>query len=307
MDRDTALGLLTVAELPRVGERRLRRIQAAARAADLPFARLPELPARRLAEIGVPEAALRRLATDRIWHTARCAALAQRLHAAGVRLCALGDRGYPRGWAHRATPPPPLVYLHGDIALLHRPTVALLSSRLVSGTTVTATLSVARAAAAAGFAIAVGGMKATHRIAAAAVHTLGAPRLVVVDRGLLSAFSGDLERDPFGFGPLRPPFDRRHTLALSPFRPEDHGLPCSGRRRDALIAALGDLVVAVQARPGGEIEGLCSNILARGGHVLVWQAENERLMAVGAQAVHADDAAAQFRALAAGLAGSPAQ
>ena len=77
----------------------------------------------------------------------------------------------------------------------------------------------------------------------------------------------------------------KRTLVLTPFRPDDHAVPRSGRRRAALIAALADLVVAVQARPGGEIEQVCMRALARGQEVAVWQAHNPRLAAAGAAAL----------------------
>lgn len=281
---DAALALLTVAELPRVGERRLQRLQEQARDRRLALARLADLPPITLREeLALPAVAVRRLCEQRLLHDARCAALAALLFQHGARLCPLGDPHYPPGWARHAEPPPPLAYLHGEPALLRRPTVALLHSRLIDEATVTATLRVARAVAAAGCCLAVGGMKTTHRVAAATARSLGAARIIVLDRGLLAAFGGHLDRDPFGLGPRRAPFDAAATLVVTPFRPEDHALPRSGRRRDALIAALADLVVAVHARPGGEIEQVCLRALARGQAVAVWRGHNPRLIAAGAR------------------------
>ena len=281
-----ALALLTLAELPRIGERRLLRLQERARRRHLPLARLADLPAAALREeFDLPAAAVARWCGERARHEARCAALATLLFEHGVRIVPLGDALYPAGWARHGDPPPPLAYLHGEPRLLHRPLVALLHSRLVDEATVTATVRIARAAAAAGCGLAVGGMKTTHRLAAATARALGAPRVIVLDRGLLAAFAGALDRDPFGFGPRHPVFDPCGTLVLTPFRPDDHAVPRSGRRRDALIAALADLVVAVQARPGGEIEQVCVRALARGQAVAVWQAHNARLAAAGAAAL----------------------
>ncbi len=284
MPDDVTLALLTVAELPRVGERRLLRLQERARRRHLPLARLADLPAAALREeFDLPAAAVERWCGERALHDARCAALATRLSHHDVRIAALGDPSYPAGWARHGDPAPPLAYLHGEPQLLRRPTVALLHSRLVDEATVTATVRIARAAAAAGCGLVGGGMKTTHRLAAATARTLGAPRIIVLDRGLLAAFGGQLDRDPFGFGPLRPAFDPRATLVLTPFRPDDHAVPRSGRRRDALITALADLVVAVHARPDGEIEQVCMRALARGQDVAVWQAHNARLVTAGAR------------------------
>jgi hypothetical protein len=283
LTRDAALALLTLAELPQVGERRLQRLQERARRRHIPLARLADLPPSALRdEFALPVSAVERLCAARAWHEARCAGLAAHLFRHEVHVCPLGDPPYPPGWARHGDPPPPLAYLHGDPALLRQPIAALLHSRTVDAGTVSATARLARAAVGAGFALAVGGMKTTHRIAAVTARALGAPRLVVLDRGLLAAFGGDLARDPFGFGPGRAPFDRSRTLVATPFRCEDHAVPRSGRRRDALLAALADVVVAVQARPDGEIEQLCLRALARGQPVVVWRAHNPRLVAAGA-------------------------
>lgn len=280
---DAVLAMLTVAELPRVGERRLHQLQELTRQWQVPLDRLADLPATALRQdFALPEAAIRRLQDERPLHEARCAALADALLAAGARLCPADDSQYPRGWARHGDPPPPLAYLYGEPKLLQLRSVALLHSRVIDAETVTATLRLARAVATAGLCLVVGGMKTTHRLAAATARSLGAARLIVLDRGLLAAFHGQLDRDPFGLGPRRTAFDPRRSLVVTPFRPDDHAVPRSGRRRDALIAALADLVVALQARPGGEIEQVCLRALARGQTVAVWQGHNPRLLAAGA-------------------------
>jgi predicted Rossmann fold nucleotide-binding protein DprA/Smf involved in DNA uptake len=283
MDRDTALALVTLAELPGVGERRLQRIAARALAGGVAVSEVLALPAAVLArDYHLPATALMRLTRARLWHGAHCRGIVARLDACGGRLCTPGDRDYPAQWRARLEPPP-LLYAYGEGALLAPPVVALLSSRLVTEQVVTATMRVVRRAAADGCSIAVGGMKATHRIAAMAVRASRARRLVVLDRGLFAAFRRGLELDPFGPAPGLSRFDPHTTLVLSTFRPHDHAVARNGRRRDELIAALGDVVVAASARPGGEVERICLRALDRGQCVLIWQAENEALLAAGAQ------------------------
>src|SRR5690606_21539643 len=97
-------------------------------------------------ELGLPPPAIERLCTARAYHDARCVALARTLAAAGVRIERPGMPGYPAGWARYGTPPPPLAFAYGRAALGRLPTVSLLSSRLVSEATVTASATVARAA-----------------------------------------------------------------------------------------------------------------------------------------------------------------
>ena len=79
---------------------------------------------------------------------------------------------------------------------------------------------------------------------------------------------------------------------LSPFRLMDHARPRNGQRRDELIAALADVIVAVHARPGGQIERVCLEALDRGQCVLSWYGENSGLVAAGATAVAEADLAA---------------
>jgi predicted Rossmann fold nucleotide-binding protein DprA/Smf involved in DNA uptake len=179
--------------------------------------------------------------------------------------------------------------------VLAGPTLSILASREPSESSVVATVQIARHAAGEGFTLVTGGMKATHRIAAAAVRAAGARRAIVLDRGVLAAFRGSFDLDPFGIGSGRARFDARRTLVLSPFRPCDHASPRSGRRRDELIAALGDVVVATSARPGGEVERVCLRALDAGQCVLSWQGENATLAAAGAAPIDEADLRAGLR------------
>ncbi len=296
MDDASTLALLTLTELPGIGERRLGQLQQYAQLTNTPLSRISaELPGAPLAtQLRLPAAARRRLQEDGARHRRRCVALADRLAAAGATICQPDDPDYPAGW-RRCTAVPPVATLYGDAALARRPTVALLHSRLVSDSSVSATLRIVGVAAAEGLTLAVGGMKTPHRIAAATARAAGAARLVVLDRGLLAAFGADLEREPFGLGPQRVRFDPRRTLVLSPFRPDDHAVPRSGRRRDALLAALGDAVVVVSARPGGEVESCAREAMQRGQRVLVWEDGSAALCAAGAPRLDAAALAAGLR------------
>jgi hypothetical protein len=113
--------------------------------------------------------------------------------------------------------------------------------------------------------------------------------VIILDRGLFATFADANPYDAFGFGPCRSPLDTRSTLVLSPFRLNDHAVPRNGRRRDQLMAALADLVVAVSARPGGEIERICLQALDRGQSVLSWHGENRGIVAAGATPIDEED------------------
>ena len=286
MEYDSALALVTLAELPRVGERRLLRVQALARGRQVSLAQVAALAPVALArDYGLPERAQTRLERDGFWHAAHCRAVVARLATCGAQVCARGDAAYPAGWAERADPAPPLAYLYGAPELLARPALALLASRGLGEHTVTAIARLAQGAAREGLAVVAGGMKSTHRIAAATARAAGAARLIVLDRGLFAAFGGQPLLDPFGVGPGRTRFDPSATLVLSVFRPDNHAAPRNGRRRDELIAALGDVVVTLSARPGGEVERICLRALDRGQCVLDWLGDSPRLCAAGAVAI----------------------
>ena len=81
----------------------------------------------------------------------------------------------------------------------------------------------------------------------------------------------------------------------TPFRPDNHATPRNGRRRDELIAALGDIVVALSARDGGEVERICLRSLDRGQCVLSWQANSPALVAAGAVPIDERDLASALR------------
>jgi predicted Rossmann fold nucleotide-binding protein DprA/Smf involved in DNA uptake len=229
------------------------------------------------------------LHSKRSEHEKHCRRLWRRLRSANAAVVQAGSPEYPLRWQFRSEAPPPIVYAYGNRAVLGGPTLAVLNSRSLTECSVTATLQIVRRAAREAFTVICGGMKGTHRIAAAAVRSTGTNRVIVLDRGLFAAFGQHLKRDPFGLGPEKAPLDRASTLVLSPFRPLDFASPGNGRRRDGLIADLADVVIAAMARPGGEIERICLRRLDRRQCVLTWQAENSGLVSAGAIPVDESD------------------
>jgi predicted Rossmann fold nucleotide-binding protein DprA/Smf involved in DNA uptake len=282
--------LLTLTELPGVGQRTAARVLRVARERGLRLDDILVLPSDRLADdFLLPETAIERLTSQRKRHAEHCHRLWRQLQAGGVALCEPRDARYPERWRVRSETPPPFAYVHGNPSVLAAPTLAVLTSRTIDAQTVAATVAVLRCATAGPYTVVSGGMKATHRVAAVAVKAAGAPRAIVLDRGLFRVFGVDLKSDPFGFGPGRAPLDLARTLVVSTFRPYDHAAPANGRHRDRLIADLADVVVAIHARPGGEIEQVCLRVLDRGGCVLSWQGENVGLVAAGAVPIDEGD------------------
>lgn len=288
MDKESELHLVMLMELPRVGDRLAMRILERNRARRHhldTFFRLP--PSLLHDEYGLPAETIRRIAFDGAEHEARCRWLLEQLHRIGGRLWCLQDASYPAALRERLNPSPPIVYTVGAVDVLVGPRLAVLSSRSVTESSVAATLAVVRAAAEQGFTLVGGGMKATYRIAAVAGRAADAPRVIVLDRGVFASFGGQFGQDPFGFGPDRSMLRLDRTFVLSAFRPMNHAVPHNGRRRDEIVAALADIIVAVHARPGGEIERVCLAAIDRGQSVLSWYGENAGLVAAGATVLEA--------------------
>jgi predicted Rossmann fold nucleotide-binding protein DprA/Smf involved in DNA uptake len=290
MDKDTALQAVMLSELPHVGDKAAGRIMARNRERGhtlATFLRLPEAVLRDDYELR--PAAIRRLCTERAEHESRCRWLLDQLVAAGGAVYLPTDADYPARLRRRLNPPPMVLSTFGSHALLAAPTLAVLNSRTISEHAVTASLAVVQTAAAQGFTLAGGGMKTGYRIAAVAGRAAAAPRAIMLDRGIFATFGARLDRDPFGFGPGRSALDAERTLVLSPFRLMDHATPRNGQRRDEMIAALADVIVAVHARAGGQIERVCLEALDRGQCVLSWYGENAGLVAAGATAIEEKD------------------
>jgi hypothetical protein len=101
------------------------------------------------------------------------------------------------------------------------------------------------------------------------------PTIYVMDRGLREALGPDMDRPPFSAARIRETvFDTERDLALSPFRLNDHALGANNRRRDRLIYALADLIVALDVRAGGGMASECLRAHKQGR--LVWVAEGGR-------------------------------
>jgi len=290
MDKETALAAIMLSELPHLGEQGMRRVVA--RSAERghgvrTFLRLPEAVLRET--FALHPLAVRRLVTERELHEQRCAWLVDRFGAVGGAVHLLGTAPFPDRLRRHAAVAPPVLYRLGPGELLARPTLAVLNSRSISDHSVSATRAVVAAAAAHGYTVVTGGMKTGYRIVAVATRAIAVPRVIVLDRGALAVFGARADRDPFGFGPGRGALDVTRTLVVSPFRLFDHATPRNGRRRDELIALLADIVVAVHARPGGQIEHVCLEALDRGQSVVSWYGENPGLVAAGAAVATEDD------------------
>lgn len=290
MDKETALHAVMLSELPQVGERGALRILALnqERGHTLgTFFRLPEAVLRETYELH--PATIERMCGQRQAHETRCQWLVDQLAGNSGYVWSMENSQYPARLRQRLRPTATVVYGLGNPAVLHGLTLAVLNSRTLSETSVTVSLLAVQAAAAQQFTMINSGMKSTYRITAVASRAAAAPRVIVLDRGLFAAVGARADRDPSGLGPGRAAFDPQRTLIVSTYRLMDHAVARNGKRRDAVVAALADVIIAVHARPGGEIEHVCLEALDRGQSVLSWYGENAGLVAAGATPIQEND------------------
>lgn len=293
MDRQRALHIVQLSELPSVGPKGLARVLSVNRSLGRSLEQFFHLPAAVYRdEYRLPPVAIESLTQYRGAYEEHCDHLAARLLAHGGVAMLYGTNEYPRAWVESLAEPPPLVFALGDTALLQQPTAAVLNSRSPSVDAMIATRAVVARAAQDGFCVASGAMKLGHRIAAASARAAQAARVIVLDRGLFSALGDETERDIFGLASGKLRLDRTRTLVLSPFRLNNHAAPMNGRRRDVLIAALADVVLCIEARPGGHMEALGLDMVARGKAVVSWRGSNAALVTAGARVLDDRDLAA---------------
>ena len=202
-------------------------------------------------------------------HDHRSALLAQsaellravRLHP--LHLLSTESAGYPDRLVQFASAPPPLLYALGHRGLIEPATPARFTFTLaVSNGAPPGVLNrldeIATGLVEAGGAPVTGHDRPAYKRLALAAQRRNRSTLYVFDRGLREALGPDFDRPPFSAARIRDAvFEVDRDLALSPFRLDDHGLGANNRRRDELVFALSDLVVALDVRAGGMMMQEC--------------------------------------------------
>ncbi len=196
----------------------------------------------------------------------------ERARSVGVVARAPGDTGYPPGLEEFYDGRPPLLFARGNLELLEGPTVAVLSSSGTSSQSLTNALAVASRLAEAGQTLVTGAENPTYNLVGLAGKRAGANLIVVLHQGLLTIIQGNPEREPVPLARYSDEgFDPQRTLLLSPFRLEGRWQKSNGQRRDKLVVALAKTVVAMEVKPGGVVESLCREAIARKRRVFVCQ------------------------------------
>jgi predicted Rossmann fold nucleotide-binding protein DprA/Smf involved in DNA uptake len=190
------------------------------------------------------------------------AELLRAIRAHPMHLLTLESAAYPPRLERFDEAPPPILYALGRLPLLDAQEGRFTFTVAVSNEAPPSSLAlldeVAAELARAGGVPVTGHDRVPYQRLALAAQRQNRPIVYVFDRGLREALGPDFDRPPFAAARIRDAvFLPERDLALSPFRLDDHGLGANNRRRDRLVFALSDLIVALDIRAGGGMAQEC--------------------------------------------------
>jgi|GEM_PF-1241976 len=196
------------------------------------------------------------------------AAIYRRMRQMNVAILAPDHPSYPEGLAEFFEGNPPLLYAHGNLELLAGKHVAVVNSAQPSRTALDFALGLARRLGEAGLTLLASTEGPSYNLVGLAGKQAAASLILVLHQGLFEILG-----KPDGHEPLplarrlnhRP--DLQKTLLISPFRPDGRWQKGNGLRRDKLLVALAESLVAVEIRSGGAMQGLCRKAQALGRRV----------------------------------------
>ena len=288
MDLRESRAALAWLALPRVGERTLLALLDHAREARTSLFALWQSPPEDVAAIvplhprtletlkGEPESAWNRAGED-----------LEAARSRGVEVLLAGAPDLPPAFREaeaRGGRRWPVIFAYGALGLLEEPRVAIVNSREVSPSGLIATDALADALARRDVPLVTSTNRESYRASATAAKRQAGPAVLVLDRGIAEAFPHGLDREPVASARVwDEAFDPDLQLLLSPFAWRDHWTARNGKRRDALLFDLAELVVAVDVRAGGYMEQECRRSLRRG--KAVWALDRGEETEPGARAL----------------------
>ncbi|MBS1722141.1 MAG: DNA-processing protein DprA [Armatimonadetes bacterium] len=212
-----------------------------------------------------------------------------RLVPLGVNVVTAADAHYPRRIEMMDSDPPGVLFLYGNTKLLDAETFCVLCSRDASREALEKVERLAEEGVLAGRTLVSGHDTPEYQRSAVVPLRWGAPRLLVLDRGLFKALGEDLKEEPFRAARLwRYQFDDKTDLALSSQNPDRDFHSNSNKVRDRLIASLSQSLDFVSVRPGGNMEALAKSALKCGRQVRVWERSEsaDTLAKIGAKVIY---------------------
>lgn len=209
---------------------------------------------------------------------AQSAELLRALHAHPLHLLTVESRTYPARLERYDDAPPPILYALGNAALLQDREMDTsgrftFTTALSNGATAA---SLAKQEEIAAVLVEAGGIPVTghdrtpYKRLALVAQRQNRSICYVLDRGLREALGPQFDRPPFAAARIRDAvFEVTRDVAVSPFRLDDHMLGSNNRRRDRMVFALADLVVAVDVAPGGGMEAECRRAQEQGKPLII--------------------------------------
>ncbi len=288
--------LLLLHSVPHLGEKalaRLLRLNAQQRLTPEAFLAMSSSELQSQCELHLDAAAA--LDTHRETLLGRSAELARTLRTYDIQLLSAESATYPSRLIRNEDAPPPLLYSLGKLALLdwsytaERFTFTVAVSNGAGAPTLDRMDKLATQLSAAGGVPVTGHDRAPYQRLALAAQRHNRPSIYVLDRGLREALGPQFDRPPFAAARIRDhAFATERDLALSPFRLDDHSIGANNRRRDALVFALSDIIIALDVRAGGAMVETCERAAAQKRPLYVAEGGrdgNAALMAAGGNAL----------------------
>jgi predicted Rossmann fold nucleotide-binding protein DprA/Smf involved in DNA uptake len=269
--------LLLLHSVPHVGEKALARLlRLATQQRLLPQTFLSMSAVEWQERFDLHPDACEALAADREGLMARSSELARSLRTYGVQLLSVESATYPARLIRNEDAPPPLLYALGPLALLDlsynqdRFTFTIAVSNGAGSAAMDRLDSLASELSTAGGVPVTGHDRAAYQRLALAAQRSNRSTVYVLDRGLRETLGAQFDRPPFAAARIRDiAFDTARDLALSSFRLDDHSIGVNNRRRDAIVFALSDIIIALDIRAGGSMLKACSSAASRNRPVFV--------------------------------------
>jgi predicted Rossmann fold nucleotide-binding protein DprA/Smf involved in DNA uptake len=285
---------LLLHSIPHAGDKAVARLLAGCarhRLAPATFLNLNDLELSRYFELD--PRAIGFLSSNRGRLLAETAEAARRLRAFPLHIVATTDATYPARLISNMEDAPPLLYTLGNLMLLEpycnrKPafTYTVAASRSAGAGSLARLDELATDLAVMGGTPVTGHDRPEYQRLALAAQRRGLPTIYVFDRGLREALGPEFDRPPFPAARIRDvAFDFERDLAVSPFRLDDHGIGANNRRRDRMIFALSDLLIALDVRAEGAMYKLCRKAQEQSKLLFVCSGGrdgNEALLAAGA-------------------------
>lgn len=196
----------------------------------------------------------------------------------GIQVITTIDPDYPTLIREYYDTPPPILYAYGNLALLREKKFAIVSSSSISNRSAEISRELAGTLSDQGLVAVTSHNTHPYQVVGLAAKSRNAPVILVLDRGILSAFPQGLDWEPVAQARIwNLHFDRNRDLVISSFRLYDHWIGANGRERDKMVFALADVVIAVDIRPDGVMQQECLRARRKGREVYVYQPADGKL------------------------------